>query len=206
MSQPNQPDEDLRALLRAADPAASLTPLDPDRITRMVNTTSSQPATPAAGRPATRRPLILGLAGAAGLAAAAFVVVPALTPAATTATRITLPAGDGGMAAGSCPVVSADALTPLPLAFQAAVNKVTGDIVTLEVTHVFRGEPGTTVELEQPDLAAGDYSAFDFAVGQDYLIAAGDLDPASANLDVALCGLSGPTSPELRAVYEAAFG
>ena len=83
---------------------------------------------------------------------------------------------------------------------------LTDDVVTLEVTHVFRGDPGTTVEIEQPDLSAGDFSAFEFAVGQDYLIAASDSDPATPNLDVALCGLSGPTSPELRAVYEAAFG
>ncbi|MDQ7991845.1 MAG: hypothetical protein AAGC63_01575 [Propionicimonas sp.] len=207
MSEPNQPDQDLRAVLRSADPAASLTPLEHDRITRMVNTTSSQPAgAPGASRRPRRRPVLLGLAGAAGVAAAAFAVVSALTPAATAATRIALPAGDGGMAAGSCLAISPESLAPLPLAFQGAVQKVTGDVVTLEVTHVFRGEPGSTVEIEQPDLTAGDFSAFDFAVGQDYLIAAGDLDPAQPELEVALCGLSGPTSPELRAVYEKAFG
>lgn len=205
MTLPNQPDDDLRAMLRAADPAGSLAPLPDDRITRMVNLTNSQPTVPSAPRRTPRRPLLLGLGGATALAAAAFVAVSALTPTATAATRLALPAGDGGMAAGSCPVLTPDLLTPLPLAFQAAVDKVSGDLVTLQVTHVFRGQPGTTVEIVQPDLAEGDFSAFDFAVGQDYLIAAGDLDPATPTLEIALCGVSGPTSPELRTVYEEAF-
>lgn len=205
MTLPNEPDDDLRAMLRAADPAASLAPLPHDRITRMVNLTNSQPAVSPSPRRAPRRPLLYGLGGVAALAAAAFVAVSALTPAAVSATRLSLPAGDGGMAAGSCPVLTPDLLTPLPLAFQGAVDKVTDDLVTVKVTHVFRGQPGTTVEIVQPDLSAGDFSAFDFAVGQDYLIAASDLDPATPALEIVLCGVSGPTSPELRTVYQEAF-
>ncbi len=204
MKHHDEPDDDLRAMLRAADPAASLVPLPDDRITRMVNLTNSQPSA-AAPRRAPRRPLLVGLGGTAALAAAAFVAVSALTPAATSATRLVLPAGDGGMAAGACPVLTPDLLAPLPLAFQGAVSEVAADTITLTVTHVFRGEPGTLVEIDRPELGEGDFSAFEFAVGQDYLIAAADLDPAEAALEIALCGVSGPTSPELREVYEQAF-
>lgn len=198
------PDDDLRAMLRAADPAASLDPLPDDRITRMVNLTNSQPS-PTAPRRAPRRPLLVALGGTAALAATAFVAVSALTPAATSATRLVLPAGDGGMAAGSCLALAPESLTPLPLAFQGSVTAVAEDVVTLQVTHVFRGEPGATVEIDRPELAEGDFSAFEFAVGQDYLIAADDLDPADPALEIALCGLSGPASPELRTVYDQAF-
>lgn len=204
MKHHDEPDDQLRAMLRAADPAASLSPLPDDRITRMVNLTNSQPSAPAPRR-APRRPLLVGLGGTAALAAAAFVAVSALTPAATSAVRLVLPSGDGGMAAGSCPVLTPDLLTPLPLAFQGAVSEVTDETVTLTVTHVFRGEPGVLVEIDRPELGEGDFSAFEFAVGQDYLIAAADLDPAEPALEIALCGVSGPTSPELREVYEQAF-
>lgn len=205
MKQHDGPDDDLRELLRAADPARSLSPLPHDRITRMVNLSTSPQATPSAPRRTPRRPLLIGLGGVTAVAAAVFVAVSALTPAATSATRLVLPAGDGGMAAGSCPVLTPDLLGPLPLAFQGAVNAVSAELVTLQVTHVFRGEPGEIVEVQRPDLSDGDFSAFDFAVGQDYLIAAGDADPADPALEIALCGVSGPTSPELRDVYDKAF-
>ena len=172
----------------------------------MVNLSSSAQKSPTTPRRAPRRPLLVGLGGTAALAAAAFVAVSALTPSATAATRLVLPAGDGGMAAGSCPALTPDLLAPLPLAVEAEVTAVSDDLVTLQVGHIFRGEPGTVVEIRRPALAEGDYSAFEFALGQDYLLAAGDTDPADPALEIALCGLSGPASPELREVYDKAFG
>ena len=92
-----------------------------------------------------------------------------------------------------------------PLAVEGEVTAVSDGLVTLHVSHVFRGDPGTVVEVRRPTAAEGDYSAFEFTLGQDYLLAAGDTDPAEPALEIALCGLSGPTSPELRDVYDKAF-
>lgn len=207
MTQPHQPDDELRALLRAADPASGLVGLEADRITRMVNLTTSQPApSPAATK--SRRPLVFGLAGASGLAAAAFVAVSALTPAAATALRLEL-GSDPGLAAGSCPAVTADLLADSDLAFAARVETVTDALVTLEVTEPFKGAPGRTVEVAGHELADGDNSGFGFEPGGSYLItvvdAAAGGGSQAAPPQIALCGLSGPDSPELRAVYEAAF-
>ena len=201
----DEPDDDLRAMLGAADPARSLDPLPHDRITRMVNLASSPQNAPTAPRRAPRRPLLVGLGGTAALAAAAFVAVSALTPSATAATQLVLPAGDGGMAAGACPVLAPELLSPLPLAVEGEVTAVSDGLVTLHVSHVFRGDPGTVVEVRRPAAAEGDYSAFEFTLGQDYLLAAGDIDPAEPALEIALCGLSGPASPELRDAYDKAF-
>lgn len=197
------PDDDLRSLLRGADPAARLAPLQPDRITAMANTATSQPTS--ASRPRSpRRPLLFGLAGAGGLAAAV-IAVATLTPMATTAaTRVTMGA-DPGLAAGSCPGVLPEYLADWKLAFQARAEKVTDDLVTLQVTEVFRGEPGAVVEVTGHELSDSDYSGFGFTPGDDYLITV--MDAASGETpQIALCGFSGPASPELRAVYEAAFG
>lgn len=202
MTQTNQPDDDLRALLRQADPAASLTPLEPDRITRMVNQTTSQSPSSSSPRRSPRRSLLLGLAGAAGVAAVAFAAVSALTPSATTVTRIGLPAG-GDPATSMCMAISADLLAPADLAFEATATEVVPDLVTLQVTEVFAGDPGQVVELAPVDPMDADFSGFTMVEGGSYLIATFP-DEVGAQ-QVALCGLSGPADPQLRAVYEEAF-
>ena len=56
-----------------------------------------------------------------------------------------------------------------------------------------------TVEVEQDDAIDSDFSSVQFELGSSYLVAAGDGT-------VRGCGLSGADTPELRAVYDAAFG
>ena len=201
MTHPNQPDDQLRALLRDADPASGLAPLEPDRITRMVNLTTSQ-STPRSSRPALARPLFLGLAGAGGLAAAAFIAVNALTPATSAALRLEL-GSDPGIA-GTCPMISADLLDDGDLAFAATVSTVTDELVTLKVTEPFKGAPGEVVEVAGHELADGDHSGFGFEAGGSYLITVTDAS-TGVTPQIALCGLSGPDTPELRSVYEEAF-
>lgn len=199
----HEPDDDLRARLHAVDPARSLEPLDDDRILRMLNTTTSSDSSPAASR-RRRRPLIFGLAGATGIAAAALAVASLLPSAPAAATRLVMPADPGG-AASSCPMIEPAFLKGFTLAFEGRVTSTASGEVTLNVTQVFTGEPGTVVVIEQPSLQASDFSGFEFRDGADYLISS--LEPAlpSGDSEIALCGFSGPASPELLAIYEAAF-
>lgn len=204
MSTTDESGDDLRARLRAADPARSLEPLDDDRITRMVNLTTSSPTPSGSPRRAPRRRLLFGLAGATGLTAAVLAAVSVLSPTATSATRLVMPV-DGGGAAGSCVGVLAEYLDDFPMAFEGRATSVSEDEATLEVTDVFRGEPGSTVVIELPELSDGDYSGFAIDAGGDYLIAVLDSGLPQADSQIALCGFSGPASPDLRAVYEEAF-
>lgn len=203
MTQPNQPDDELRTLLRDADPASGLAALEPDRITRMVNLTTSQTTSPTP-RPAPARPLIWGLAGVGGVAAAAVIAWNALAPATTATLRLELPPDNS--ATVSCPMVEPALLKNYRLAFAARAEKVSDDLVTLQITEAFRGEPGTLVEVAGHDLSASDYSGFAFVEGQSYLISVLDPTLPSPAPEIALCGLSGPDDAGLRAVYEEAFG
>jgi len=67
------------------------------------------------------------------------------------------------------------------------------------VTERFAGEVADRVEVTQVDAIDSDFSSVPFELGGSYLVAAG-------HGTVRGCGLSGPDSPELRAIYDAAFG
>lgn len=83
-------------------------------------------------------------------------------------------------------------------AIEGTVNTVAGNVVTLDVTRVFRGEQAaTSVQVEQ----AADHSEANdkFEVGKSYLVASG-------KGEVLICGYTGPTDRlGLRDLYEEAF-
>ncbi|MGQ7297774.1 hypothetical protein [Quadrisphaera sp. KR29] len=208
-------DDELRAALRGADPAADLPPADPARVAHLLEDAVSStrptpdlaPAAPAAqaARPGARRrrPWVLVLGAAAAAAVVAAVVVPQVrsqeAPGPATALTVT----DVDPLTASClPVadILGDARTQT--AFGARVVAVDGERVSLDVERVYRGEPGDRVVIDAPPAdaqAAATIGGFPFEVGSDYLITATDGV-------VAVCGASGPATPELQAEYERAFG
>jgi len=192
-------DRTLREQLRAVDPARRTAPL-PDtwldhRMEQIMNETTTTPVTPTGSA---RRSWIPLASAAAAIAIAAAIAVP-LTLGGTPTTEQLAQPNDGGIASGSCMPVSVEGLRAQDQAFAARVIAVDGDIVTLEVTERFAGTVADRVEVQQVDALSSDFSGVPFEMGKSYLVSAGDAT-------IRGCGLSGNDSPELRAIYDAAFG
>ncbi|MER3390684.1 MAG: hypothetical protein RJQ01_11720 [Microcella sp.] len=193
-------DRRLRDRLRAADPARDLAPLDPTWLDHrmehiMTDTTTVAPAASANRAQRLWAPLV----GVAAVAAAAAIAVPLALGAGGSPSIEALEQPSGGdLAAGSCPILAPEQLTMQDQAFAARVITVEGGTAVLEVTERFTGEVADRVEVPQVDPLDGDFSGVPFDEGGDYLIA------ASGGV-IALCGLTGDDSSELRAIYEEAF-
>lgn len=225
-------DDDLRARLRNADPATGLAPLPPERVTRLLEdfmtndldpspAATAGPAEPVSPEPVSAGPVFPGpvfpreaervparrLAFAAaglvvGVAAVAVGAAlrspedpgPAVRPAILTMTRIVA----GGVAA-KCVPPSAATLSAAPLAFAGIVERVDGGTAVLTVTHLYAGTRTDIVEVAQSDGASEALiGATAFEPGGAYLVAATDGRAM-------VCGYSGLATPELRALYDAAF-
>jgi hypothetical protein len=200
-------DDELLARLRAADPAASLPPVDDDRLLRLLEDAMSHDTmteTRETG-PRHRSPLTWLVAAAAVLLIAGVGVFALLdrdptTPAppaaaGPTATELTLPA----TTPGRCMVPNAQALAQAAVAAEAQVVSVAGDQVTLDVSRWYAGE-----ETDQLVVTAAERPALvgtvDFEDGARYLVA-GNRDG-----DVMVCGFSDRWSEDLAALYAEAFG
>ncbi|TDW29203.1 hypothetical protein [Cryobacterium psychrophilum] len=196
-------DRALRNQLRAADPARALPPASPtwlDHRMEQIMTDQSPtttPVTPKAPRPAFRRWMpVVGVAAALAIAAA--IVVPlALGGPEPTVEALKLPMG-GGLASGSCLVLEPATVAAQEQAFAATVLQIRGDTVLLEVTERFAGDVADRVEVTQVNAMTSDFSGMPFEAGQNYLVGA-------RNGTITSCGVTGPDSAELRAVYDAAF-
>lgn len=205
-------DDELRALLHGADPAASLPPADPRRVADLledaVSTTRPTPVAPAAPageQPRRRpRPFVVAMAAAAVAVVAAAVAVPvvrSLTVPAAPEVTTTLSAPPFDPVTASCAGVAVT-LTQVDTAFAGRVAAVDGDRVVLDVTRVYRGEPGQRVAVDAPQQDEGSAAlvgGFPFEAGGDYLVAA-------TGGVVAVCGASGPADAALQAEYDRAFG
>jgi len=219
-------DDDLRARLRNADPAAGLAPLPPERVTRLLEDSmtndldpspavTADPAAPVSSREAERGPVPRRRAGTArrlAFAAAGLVVGvaavavgaalrspddsgPDVRPAILTVTRIVV-AGGG---AAKCVQPSAATLAAAPLAFAGTVDEVAGGTAVLTVTHLYAGTRTDVVEVAQSDgNSEALIGATAFEPGRAYLVAATDGRAM-------VCGYSGLATPELQALYDAAF-
>lgn len=222
MTGPDRPDDDaLRRALADVDPAAGLAPLDASQLRRLQEdamtdtrtpttspTGSSAPLSRPAARARSRRPLLAAGVALAGAAAAAAVVVPLVagdddpagTPEAAGTTVLEAPAVDPALGM-SCVPVSADAVAGSQVAFAGELAAYDGTTAVFDVGTAFTGDPGERVEVRQPagaETGLAELSMGELVVGEEYLVAATDGY-------VATCGLSGPASPELRAVYADAF-
>ncbi|MCO8270185.1 hypothetical protein M1L60_06210 [Actinoplanes sp. TRM 88003] len=187
-------DDDLRARLRRADPAADLPPYD---TSHLLETTMTATTT------APRRPMLTLAAAALVLIAALgtwFLLRPSGDPAgpvaAPTVTELTAP----GIAA-KCVEPSADRLKEAAdFAFAGTVTGVDGGTVTLKVTKVYRGAAADQVRIAQTgDISETMLGSGKFETGKDYLV-------ASARGSMLICGYSGEASaPGLPQLYDTAF-
>jgi hypothetical protein len=101
--------------------------------------------------------------------------------------------------AARCMVPNAETLATQTTAFEGTVTDVADGTATLEVDRWFEGEESEQVSVTAPgDDAPALLTAVEFEVGSTYLVSAvGD--------QVSLCGFSAEKTPELEALYTAAF-
>lgn len=205
----NDSDAELRARLRAADPAADLLPADPDDVDhllqRVVDTDLRQTGT-------YRRNALTWLVAAAAVVVIAGGVTwwvsddhaqpgvlarpnagdPANAPGGTALTAAT--------ATARCIAPTPELLARRPIAFAGTVLGITDGVVTIRPTRVYAGQVGDRVTVRgavAPDTGGVEGDPV-FVAGKDYLVAA---DRGR----VIGCGLSGPATPATRRLYAAAF-
>ncbi|MGH8946959.1 MAG: hypothetical protein ACRDVL_12525 [Acidimicrobiia bacterium] len=192
---------------------ARIDPMHPGVSTRSVTDESSRRqletimSTPTKERPASagapNRTWIPAVAAVAALVVAVAGIItlgdgPGTTPQA--AAPLELKAG-GEDAMASCIMFSPEELARVAeIAFEGRVTAVDGARVTLTVDHWFKGGGDITeVVLNAPLGMEALIGGIPFAEGEQYLISAQDGN-------VNYCGFSGPSTPEFRAAFEAAFG
>lgn len=183
-------DDDLRALMRQADPTTGDPRLDDARIRRIVAAAERDDlAEKTATAPRRRRRLFAGVSIGAAATAGAAALIAGLV--ATPAIQAPGPGPDETPAACQAPTVAN--LQEFDTAYEATATAVTGENVTLTVTEVFAGTPGTTLTVEQVQEDTGVL----FTAGQTYLVAATDdfISPCD----------SGPATDALRQLYTTAF-
>ncbi|MDQ1112344.1 hypothetical protein QE418_001792 [Microbacterium testaceum] len=185
-------DDDLRALLRDADPGRGQQPLDDARIRRIV-AAAERDGLGGTGEPAPRRRrrLFAGASIGAAATAAAGLLIAGLV--ATPAVQAPGPSETSA----SCAPTSVESLRDSDTAYEATAITVVGDDVTLEVTRVFAGSPGRTLTVPQQHDPANPDGAGLFVAGESYLI-------ASADEYISDCD-SGPATDALRQIYARAF-
>ncbi|MCO7219138.1 hypothetical protein [Klenkia sp. PcliD-1-E] len=181
-------DDDLMARLRAADPLPDLPPLAPERLDQLLEDTVTSTAAP------TRRPRALLLAAAAAVVVGGAAL--ALTDQDGGTTTLALAPPD---VSASCAALTPELLAGSDVAFAGRVTAISGGVVTLETVQRFAGDVGGTVEVAQGDGSVVDGAPITFEQGRTYLLTADDGTIGS-------CSGSGPDSPELRALFDQAFG
>lgn len=195
-------DDELRQSLAAADPAADLPPLSAEELTTMIERATKAPQTPTGGW---GRRLGIAAAVAAVAGAGTWLVWPHLVPAAPIVTtepvvRLVLPESHDPMM--SCPMLEPELFADAQLAFAATVTGLAEETASLKVSTDFHGVVPAGLEVERTTPEDADFSGFDLVIGESYLFTTLE----SSSQTIALCGMSGPDSPELRAIYEKAFG
>ena len=97
-----------------------------------------------------------------------------------------------------CIAIDATVVAQSPVAFKATVDTVEADIVTMTVDEWYQGGDAQVVSLTAPDGMQALLGGIEFVPGQQYLVSAVDGV-------ISYCGLSGPATPELQALYDEAF-
>lgn len=196
--------DELRDRLARIDPMAPGVPTDPVtsessrlRLEHIMSTPTKEQAKPATPP---SRTWVYGIAAVAVLvlAVGGLSVLTGGTDAPPAAAPLELDAGAENTMA-SCIVFSPELLEgAAEVAFEGTVTSVAGETVTLSVDEWFRGGDAVEVVLHAPSAMETLIGGVPFAVGGQYLISAQD---GTVNY----CGLSGESTPELRAGFEAAF-
>jgi hypothetical protein len=198
--------DELRQRLASLDPMHSGEPVTPvtsesaRHMLEAIMSTSDQ-----AARPRNRWVAIAGVAAAVVAVAAIGVGVArnggdeaSPTTVADAVPPLELTAG-GENIMSSCIRFSVEQLAEAPLAFEGTVTAVDGPAISLQVDHWYKGGDAATVRLNAPQGMEALIGGMPFNVGDQYLISAYDGN-------VNYCGFSGPSTPELKAAFDEAFG
>ncbi|HWL44907.1 MAG TPA: hypothetical protein VNQ73_18335 [Ilumatobacter sp.] len=216
-------DDELRDRIARIDPSPDGLPTEPITSPRArallesIMTTpllTEQPAQQAPPQPARspRRPspkrwlgaaaAVVGLTGAGfGIAATTTGVFTADAPVEKPQpepTVMELSTGDTDPSLMSCMMLTPEAIAVSPVAFRAVVDSVAGDVVTLAVDTWYAGGDADIVTLTAPQGMEALIGGLEFQAGQAYLVTAFDGV-------VSYCGQTGPATPELQAMFDAAF-
>lgn len=200
-------DDALRARLRGADPAASLPPVEADRVDRLLEDAMSQDTLTGTDGTRTRpRRALTWVAAAAAVVVVGVGAValldgdeqdppPAAGPAATV-TALRVPAA----APGRCMVPNAATLANAAYAVDGEVTEVADGLATLEVTRWYTGEPTDEVRVEQGEASrTALVGAPVLEEGERYLLA------GTSDGSLMVCGFSAAHSDDLAALYAEAF-
>jgi len=202
-------DDQLRARLRDADPADSLPPADPDRVSRLMEDAMAHDT-----ETESRQTGFRGRSRLTWLVAAAAVVLIALgvayavlrQPLTTVPLEEAAPAPDtlelalpDEAAAGRCMTPTPATLGRAEVAFDGEVASVSDGRVVLRPTQFYAGGPADQVEVAQASQSRQDLIlGVRFEEGSRYLVAAN-------GGDVMVCGFSGGYDEELADLYAQAF-
>lgn len=116
-------------------------------------------------------------------------------PVASEPIRLTAGASD---ITASCMVLTPELLAPVEVAFAGTVTEIDGEVVTLRVTRWYAGGDAETVIVTAPAGFEALIGSVPFALGEDFLVSATD---GTVNY----CGMSGPATAELQAIFDGAF-
>ena len=198
-------DDSLLARLRAADPAASLPPADPERVADLLEDVMGETSTRTTETRDTgthdRSPLTWLVAAAAVVlivATGAFALVnrdhdtaPTADP---TVTSLSLPASQG-----RCQIPNAEVLRAQTIAFRGTLTALADDTATFRVDDWFIGGPTDLAKVSAPSQRLAPFvGGADLKVGGRYLV-------ASRDGVVTGCGFTGPDSGHLASLYAQAF-
>src|SRR5262245_1571635 len=198
-------DDDLRARLGAADPASSLSPADPERVTYLLEAAMSETSTQTPESPQSRT---RGRGPLTWLVAAAAVVLVAVAGVfglanrsddSTPATSSTVTELGYRPPEGRCLIPDVAVLRQQGVAFRGTLVALSDGAARFDVTHWYAGGPTDVAEVTAPAAALSDLQQVaDLRVGGDYLISA-------TNGRVTACGFSGPARGHLLDLYGQAF-
>lgn len=195
-------DEELQQRLRRIDPASGV-PIDPvdgpraAALMEQIMNTPSPVHTDAStaetqSRPVRRWPrFVLAGAAAVALAGVGVVALGGGDDSSPSSVQYSLAASDP---MAMCLVVSEQVPAPGTVAFKGVVSEVGEATVTLDVADWFGEDGADQVVLSLADAGSPALDGVEFVDGGEYLVAVTDGV-------VQTCGMSGPVSPELEALY-----
>jgi 4-amino-4-deoxy-L-arabinose transferase-like glycosyltransferase len=201
-------DDDLRARLRRADPAASLPPAAPGRVSRLMGETMTS-ATAVVPRSAGRRWWFALAAGLVLIAAAGAgwlvsrpdpVQVDTMIGVVSSAPPAVVSLKAAGVAAKCREPKAEDLASYADFAFAGTVVGVVDKVVTLQVTQVYRGGLADLVRVAQEGGSSEQMlGSGTFETGKKYLV-------ASSEGGILVCGYSGEADAAgLQEMYDKAF-